>query len=138
MTAPTVRVVRRWVTMDGMAFRDVLVLEGNTPDVVYRVQRFVRQADGTALSVEDHQTLITADPLVDCLMNTTYNWTTNFKNDAAGGVFSTLAAQISSESKNTREGGDGTTLSNAKISYVDNLSTYVGCNFNIVSGLFAI
>lgn len=112
------------ITNDGMAFRDVLTLEGNTPDVVYRVQRFVRQADGTALSVEDHQTLITADPLFDCLLNTTYSWTTNFKNDAAGGLFSTLAAQITAESKKTSTGGDGTSLSNAKISYVDSLSTF--------------
>ena len=112
------------ITMDGMAFRDVLTLEGNTPDVVYRVQRFTRQADGTALCVEDGKTLITADPLVDCLFSPNYSWTSTLKNTVAGGDFVTLAAAITKESKDTKHGGDGTSMNSAKISYVDSLESY--------------
>lgn len=113
------------ITKDGMAFRDELVLEGMSDDVTYRVQRFVRQPDGTALCVEDNQTLITADPLAECLFNTNYSWTSNLKSTAAGGEFVTLAADITKESKNTKTGGDGTSMNSAKISYVDSLDTYV-------------
>ena len=113
------------ITKNGMAFRDELVLEGMTSDVTYRVQRFARQSDGTALCVEDNKTLITADPLIDCLFNTNYSWSSNLKNTAAGGDFVTLAAEITKESKNTKNGGDGTQMNSAKISYVDSIDSYV-------------
>lgn len=108
------------ITHDGMAFRDPLVLEGNEGNS-YTIQRFTRQADGTALCVEDNKTLITADPLVDCLTNAMLTWKTTFKKDAVGGTYSTMATQISAESKKL----DNTTLKEALISYNDSLSKYM-------------
>ena len=103
------------ITHDGLAFRDPLTIGG------YTVQRFIRQADGTVLSIEDKQTRIVADPLVQCLTHEMLTWKTNFKNAAAGGIYTDLTTQISSESKKL----DGTTLKEGVINYVDSVSKYV-------------
>ncbi len=103
------------ITHDGLAFRDPLTIGG------YTIQRFVRQADGTALCVEDNQTRIVADPLVYCITHPMLTWKTTFKNAAAGGVYSDLATQITTESKKL----DGTTLKEGLINYVDSVNKYV-------------
>ena len=106
------------ITDYGMAFRDVLVLEGNTPGESYSIQRFERQADGTALCVEDHKTLITADALTDCIK--LYSWNTTSPKKDWGGVYAELQTRISSEAtKNAK-----TTFKSAQISYIDSLETY--------------
>ena len=106
------------ITDYGMSFRDPLVLEGNTPGETYRIQRFVRQADGTALCVEDNKTLITADPLTDCLG--LYSWTCSSPKKEFAGVFQTLQTKISSEASQKA----GTSFKSAQISYIDSLQTY--------------
>ena len=108
------------ITNDGMAFRDELVLEG------YKIQRFKRQADGTALCVEDNQTLITADPLSVCLTNSVLNWKSNMKKEAAGGIYSEYATQISSETKNIAAATlKNATLKEIQINYIDSISAAV-------------
>ena len=106
------------ITDYGMSFRDPLVLEGNTPGESYRIQRFARQADGTALCVEDNKTLITADVLTDCLGK--YSWNCASPKKDFGGTYLDLQTQISKESSKKA----GTTLKSAQISYIDSLSTY--------------
>ena len=106
------------ITDYGMAFRDVLVLEGNTPGESYSIQRFERQADGTALCVEDHKTLIVADALTECLAK--YSWNCSSPKKEFGGTFLNLQTKISSESSKKA----GTTFKSAQISYIDSLQTY--------------
>ena len=115
------------ITHDGLAFRDPLTIGG------YTIQRFIRQADGTALCLEDNKTLITADPLFNCLTHPMLTWKSNFKNTAAGGVYVQLATEISKESKKL----DGTTFKEGVINYVDSLSKYVlTLNFSKTSMTF--
>ncbi len=102
------------VTHDGMAFRDRIVLDG------YPMQRFVRQADGTLLSVEDNQTIITADPLAACIGNTGLSWKNDLKNQI-GGNYPGMITQINTELKKVNS---KLSLSDAQISYVDSLSCY--------------
>jgi len=79
------------ITHDGLSFKEPIVLDG------YKIQNFIRQADGSLLCRDDHQTTMTADPLGDMFTNKNLIWKTEFKE--MGGKFAQLVSAIGDELK---------------------------------------
>jgi hypothetical protein len=98
-TAETYNVI---ITHDGLSFMNPVTLDG------YTIKNFIRQADGSLLCRDDHETTMTADPLSSILSNTRLTWRVDLNN--IGGVFAGYLPQIAEEL---------TTYNKSKLSYAE-------------------
>ncbi len=114
-TAETHNVI---ITHDGLSFMDPLTIDG------YTIQNFTRQADGSLLCRDDHETTMTADPLAVVFDNRNLIWRADFKD--VGGRFAELVAQLTNELKAYNK----STLQYAQIEY-DRATEVYKLSFNI-------
>jgi len=77
------------ITHDGLSFMKAVTLGD------YTIQNFIRQADGSLLCRDDHQTTMTADELSDLFTNATLTWRLDL--NSLGGQFATLISNIKSD-----------------------------------------
>ena len=109
------------ITHDGLSFKEPITLDG------YVIQNFIRQADGSLLCRDDHETTMTADPLGTIFTNKSLTWRADFKD--VGGKFADLVTAIGEELKTYNK----STLQYAQIAYNATESIYE-LSFNIKKG----
>ena len=112
------------ITHDGMAFMNPITLDG------YKIQWFERQADGTLLCVEDHQTLIIADALENNLFNTkdALKWKCDYdvtKSTDMSGRFLDLVKEINQQLPSVPGEKSASKLKEAVITYDSDQSTFI-------------
>ena len=106
------------ITHDGLSFMTPITLDG------YVIQNFVRQADGSLLCRDDHQTTMTADPLSSILSSNRFVW--KMTPTGVGGVYADLMNQIAAEVK----AYNASTLMEALITYVADQNRF-SVTFNV-------
>lgn len=109
------------ITHDGLSFMNPITLDG------YTIQNFTRQADGSLLCRDDHQTTMTADDLSAVFSNTNLMWRSDFKQ--VGGRYVDLLNQIAEELKAYNK----STLQYAQIVFDKETNVYQ-FSFNIKKG----
>lgn len=109
------------ITHDGLSFKEPISLDG------YLIQNFIRQADGSLLCRDDHETTMTADDLGTFFSNTNFTWKADFKD--VGGSFADLVTAIGNELKAYNKSA----LQYAQIAYDPTLSCYA-LSFNVKKG----
>lgn len=117
-TAETHNVI---ITHDGLSFMDPVTLDG------YVLKNFIRQADGSLLCRDDHQTTMTADVLTSIFKTQAFVW----RSEPAkmGGSFADMINTISEELKAYNK----STLGYVQFAYDQDLATYT-VSFNVKKG----
>lgn len=117
-TAETHNVI---ITHDGLSFMDPVMLDG------YLVKNFIRQADGSLLCRDDHQTTMTADVLSSIFKTQSFVW----RSEPAkmGGIFADMISTIADELKAYNK----STLNYIQFAYDQDLGTYT-VSYNVKKG----
>jgi hypothetical protein len=109
------------ITHDGLSFMNPITIDG------YTIQNFTRQADGSLLCRDDHETTMTADDLSVVFSNTNLIWRSDLKQ--IGGRYVDLLNQIAEELKAYNK----STLQYAQIVFDKETNVYQ-FSFNIKKG----
>ena len=109
------------ITHDGLSFMDPVTLDG------YLVKNFIRQADGSLLCRDDHQTTMTADVLSSIFKTQSFVWRS--EPSKMGGSFADMINAIVDELKAYNK----SSLGYVQFAYDQDLATYT-VSFNVKKG----